>query len=168
MSHRPPALQTLVSFSGTIPLDTLHVRAPRDRPGEARMPTGRVTLSPPKCLSGIAPVYLKSGVVPNQMLSAFRAMLDTAVPRLQTRHFVLAPTYEPVKRPGDLVHYYDSIWVVRGSGMQRLIVHQDETNENSFTPLAFYADSEEGHHDYRRMLNHLERCWYQYKAQNVV
>lgn len=159
----PPSLAALLSLEeARFPhiLDNLYVRAPRDRPPERRAPVGRVTLGEPVDLRQ-TPAFVQSGLILGPVtpviLAEFRAALDTSVPRLCNRHFN-GPEVE--KRRGDLVHYFDSIWVVRGHNGQRLILHQDVVNLNLFIPLAFFADGGEGHHHYVLTLQRLEDSWY--------
>jgi hypothetical protein len=161
----PPPLDLLLSFAEKdfiFPLDDIKIRAPRDRPPERIPPVGRVSLT---SFTDIRPhpAFVNSGLiigpVTDVVLADFRSALDTNVPRLCSRHFTPGSD-QVLKRRGDVVHYFDGIWVVRGHNGQRLIVHQQSGNPCVFTPLAFFQDGAVGHLNYRGVLDRLEECWY--------
>ena len=76
---------------------------------------------------------------------------------LQQRRVV--PNARKKSKAGELCHYFDRIWVVSGTNLERYVCFQGE-NLDSFMVLRHYANSRDAHDLYDDFLDDLEERWY--------
>ena len=60
-------------------------------------------------------------------------------------------------KPGDLVHYFDHVWVLIGEEFERLVLFRQE--DNVLVPLFYCGKLFEDHHKYNDFLNQLDGRW---------
>jgi hypothetical protein len=68
-------------------------------------------------------------------------------------------------RAGDLVHYFDGVWVLKLGGLERIIVYQDLRDPADFRVLGHYRNDGLAHNSYRGHLDRLESRWWGYKVR---